>query len=736
MSRCIAHKLNGGLGEHAAAWDELRHRLCKANPMLNSRFVDALLAHFGDGSEYLCILHADGLPQAMCVLRAQRNGIWTSFFPSPVLIGPMLISRSQMASDLFIGLPDVARHITLLGNDPAYQLPAQKSDQRITSKDHSLVMSVDFAGSFDDYWSTRSKGLAHEFAMVERHISANSIATKFHCHTSPADLLDAMTHHAALESRQRAGHKKRAESTSNVHRSFYQDICARFAQTGHTLAFQLWLDDRLAASQIAIVDGSTAIILLTAVDESLATYLPSRLIQRKVLEHMFRTYPGGRMEFYDNVCQEQLAWATTHRKSQHIDLFRKSLFINLLSMLGTGRADLSEGGTTSSIHAGTVRTFQHFDRLPIEVEQLFLDAESVNIEFGPTWYKNLVDSVYPTDKGIQIFVLYDDDQPVAAIPTLAAGSAMNKKIASLSNYYSAIYAPVVRPGVKARDLVPLITAMRSSFPFLGSMKFAPMDPESKAYGLLFDALRMAGLPPFEYYCFGNWFLRVDGRWADYLKGRSATFRSNIKRASKKFTAEGGTLELILGGAELERGLMAYDRVYSGSWKIPEPFANFVPGLIRACAVRGWLRLGIAWLRGEPIAAQLWIVAGARANIYKVAYHEDYKGYAPGTLLAAMLIEHVIDQDGVAEVDYMIGDDPYKKTWMSDRRERWGIVAYNPRSAAGLVGLALELSGRAIKPAVTGAKLMSSRISARFYEIRSSLQARARRLFKWRATNTE
>ncbi len=114
------------------------------------------------------------------------------------------------------------------------------------------------------------------------------------------------------------------------------------------------------------------------------------------------------------------------------------------------------------------------------------------------------------------------------------------------------------------------------------------------------------------------------------------------------------------------------------------------------------------LFGEPIAAQLWIVAHGRAEIYKLAYDENFKQYSPGTLVTAMLMQHVFEQDKVREVDYLIGDDPYKTTWMSQRRERWGIVAYNPRTLLGLLGLGLELAGRALKRlhATFGGKLRS------------------------------
>lgn len=107
-------KLNGTLGAHAAAWDALNQRQFQANPMLDSRFVDGLLRHFGDGSERLCVLQTDGEPQAMCLLRPKALGIWTTFLPAQAQIGPVLISDAQYVKSRFGGLP---------GTAPIHQVP-------------------------------------------------------------------------------------------------------------------------------------------------------------------------------------------------------------------------------------------------------------------------------------------------------------------------------------------------------------------------------------------------------------------------------------------------------------------------------------------------------------------------------------------------------------------------------------------------------------------------------------
>jgi CelD/BcsL family acetyltransferase involved in cellulose biosynthesis len=47
-----------------------------------------------------------------------------------------------------------------------------------------------------------------------------------------------------------------------------------------------------------------------------------------------------------------------------------------------------------------------------------------------------------------------------------------------------------------------------------------------------------------------------------------------------------------------------------------------------------------------------------------------------------MMEHVIEKDRVSRIDYLTGDDDYKKNWMSVRKERHGIAAYNPRTLSG------------------------------------------------------
>jgi len=343
----------------------------------------------------------------------------------------------------------------------------------------------------------------------------------------------------------------------------------------------------------------------------------------------------------------------------------------------------------------TVEAYAHVRELPAEALALLSRAEQRHIEFGADWYANLIDHVYvhqTLTHQVRVHVLRRQNRVLAVLPTVAQSGSLGREISALSNFYTAIYAPALDEDIEAEDLLPLTRALRHGSARAAAYRFSPMDPASREFVLLKRALSLAGLSTHSYFAFGNWYEPVQKHWADYLKERSGQVRSTIKRNAKKFVADGGRLEIVEGGERLEAGLAAYQAVYAQSWKVAEPFTDFVPGLIRLCASRGWLRLGLAWLGDKPVAAQIWIVANGRADIYKLAYDEAHKALAPGTLLTALLMERALDVDQVREVDYLIGDDPYKAAWMSQRRERFGLVAYDPLTLRGLAGLAHQAIG--------------------------------------------
>jgi hypothetical protein len=344
-----------------------------------------------------------------------------------------------------------------------------------------------------------------------------------------------------------------------------------------------------------------------------------------------------------------------------------------------------------------VEQYANLQNTHADVRKLFHGAATYSVELSAEWFDNLQDTVYGHDRGVSFLATNRGGATTAVLPVRFGTDGHIRTVESLSNYYTSLYQPILSEGTEVDDLSLLVkAAARINNRPLHVMNFHPMDRESLAYSALLRALRRIGWRPFPYFCFGNWYLRVDRPWREYLKQRDGALRSTIKRKGQKFLAEGGEFTVVHGSEEAEKALNSYNAVYSRSWKGPEPYPAFISGLVRWLANEGKLRLGIASIAGQAAAAQIWITNNKSASIYKLAYDEAFSTFAPGTLLTAHLMEHAIDRDKVSEVDYLIGDDNYKKSWMSDRRERWGIVAYNPRSALGLALLFREMAGRIIK----------------------------------------
>ena len=690
--------LQGSLGEHTGAWDALNARAFGDHPLLSSGFVNGLLRNFGSGAEHLCLLGNDGQIEAMCVLQRCSAMLWTSFLSSQGQIAPTLIADGAAVPALLRRLPRGVAQLDLLCNDPHVGGVVNTSQPTTHRMNHALTMKVDLAGTFENYWEQRPKQLRSNFRRYEKRLLADGLAARFVSIAAPTEMIAAVDRYAILEGKGWKGRNGTALGSTMAQQHFYQDLMARAAEDGNASVVELWFGDELAASRLFLSRGKMHVILKTSFDERFAVYAPGRLLLRHLIQQAFVAYPGDAVEFYTDASSDQLAWATAPRRIQHASYHRWPLLSDVVRALRgfrrAGRVMRSAG--SGSKNNFRVEVYNHPDALPAQVQAFLSEAEVRNIGFGGDWYRNLIKTVYPDDPGVRFYTLHKNDKILAVLPLRSRKVGATLKLNSLTNFYTTLYEPVLDRSIQSAELAEIFARVQSDFPRFASLTLSPMDTAADAYQVLLGAMRIRGLQPFEYFSFGNWYLPCTGTWTDYLAGRSGTLRSTIKRMTKKLAADGGTLEILTDPKDIAIGIAAYSEVYAASWKRPEEFPEFMPGLLKQCADKGYLRLGLARLKGKPIAAQVWIVAHGRAEIYKVAYHESYKAYAPGTLVTALLMQHAIEEDQVREVDYLIGDDAYKKTWMSHRRERWGVVAYNPRSVGGICGIAVESLGRASK----------------------------------------
>lgn len=259
-----------------------------------------------------------------------------------------------------------------------------------------------------------------------------------------------------------------------------------------------------------------------------------------------------------------------------------------------------------------------------------------------------------------------------------------KSVRSLSNYYSSLYTPMVTSRKDTDHWPHLISMLRQC----SVVDLSPLDAEALSTDVMERAFSRDRWYVRRYFAFGNWYT-LGMPYQGYLASRGSQLRNTITRKGRAFP---GDLRIVTSPDEVEAGMDAYEAVYAKSWKQAEPYPNFARGWARICAENGWLRLGIATMATVPVAAHFWFVVDGKAYIWKLAYDDEYAKTSAGTLVTAHLMRHVLDVDRVTEVDYLTGDDPYKAQWMTDRRERIGMVACNLRTVRGMARAAVECAG--------------------------------------------
>ncbi len=336
-----------------------------------------------------------------------------------------------------------------------------------------------------------------------------------------------------------------------------------------------------------------------------------------------------------------------------------------------------------------VTVYESWDVLPPDCAELFKKDERDSVFFGQSWLRNLAQHGLDDGAVLRIYVVSDGDGVQGILPMRYANQQDRgfspRRIEALANYYTSLFRLVLRQGNEQAILQALANALAQGRQRFDVVDLHPMPQDEPLFTWTKNAMKRAGMLVQTYFCFGNWYLEVAGRsYQEYYETFPSQLKNTLKRKTKQFETNASTrIEIFTRMEDVSKALAAYEKVYLSSWKVPEPHPQFMPGLIHICAEQGWLRLGVAYVEAEPVAAQVWIVHEGIAAIYKLAYDEKYAKLSAGSILTSKLMEYVIDVDKVHEVDYLTGDDGYKKDWMSHRRERWGIVAFNLRTVSGL-----------------------------------------------------
>jgi len=319
------------------------------------------------------------------------------------------------------------------------------------------------------------------------------------------------------------------------------------------------------------------------------------------------------------------------------------------------------------------------------------------------WFENLAQTCAATAKR-QMLVGAGDGEHATVLALRRLSFA---RLESLSNFYTALYGPITTEAADSVRHAKSIVAALDAHGF-GTLRLHPIATERPFWAALTAELVQRGYWVDRYFAFWNWYLPAQGlSWAQYLAQRPSRLRHTILRSRKRLEKTPGyRVELSdasTAAPRVEALVRDFHTVYAHSWKRPEPFPAFIPGLCEFAHRFGQLRLGISYLDERPVAAQIWLHKSGTSSIFKLAYDERYARHGVGTALSAALFEQALDRDHAQEVDFLVGDESYKAEWMSGRRLRQGLIIFNPRSPIGLAAAARHYGAQCLRRWLPGGK---------------------------------
>ena len=260
---------------------------------------------------------------------------------------------------------------------------------------------------------------------------------------------------------------------------------------------------------------------------------------------------------------------------------------------------------------------------------------------------------------------------------------------SMTNYYSPIYG-IAGQSIATLPCAATLQQHASIFSAYDYINILPLySNQMQAWCQSFATLGFKG---FIYQHSVNWYEPDITSLAQYWQRRPSQLKNTLKRKQELMNKDGNFTVKVYseGSAELlMQALIDYHQVYYHSWKRSEPTPAFIDSICQFCWSNQALRIGVIYFENKPIAAQIWFVYKDTAKIFKLAYHTDYNRFSPGTVLTAALMDYVINQDKVQNIDFLTGNDEYKKDWMSEKRYLYGLQLCNKTTIRGQIGAAIN-----------------------------------------------
>lgn len=331
-----------------------------------------------------------------------------------------------------------------------------------------------------------------------------------------------------------------------------------------------------------------------------------------------------------------------------------------------------------------MNTMTKTDYQSVKALQLFSQHNSLFVQ--PEWFYRFEHSIGGIGEP-RWFIQQPDcaeDLLCFAAIALPVANFGGRQLHSMSNYYSPYFDLMAAKPYSEQQLLTFFSAFRPEFTSYDTINIVPCRSDKAA--LWCKALKQIGFHSHIYQYSTNWYHPDIQDINDFWAKRPSRLRHTLQRKKEKMQKSGQYRCHIFSAGnrqELIQLLIDYHHCYRNSWKNTEPNPGFIDAIAELAWQQGKLRLGIMYHLNKPVAAQIWFSEGDTASIFKLAHDKVYTKHSVGTVLTAALAEYVIVQDKISCLDFLTGDDDYKRDWMTHKRPLYGVHGSNLKSFWGL-----------------------------------------------------
>ncbi|MEQ8692202.1 MAG: GNAT family N-acetyltransferase [Pseudomonadales bacterium] len=292
--------------------------------ILHSSFVKALIEHFMDGSETLCVGTQNGRIKALGFLQRRRLGQWQTVMPSQAPLGLFLFENHRFChadvKALAKALPGLVLMIDFLQVDTDGL--TLETDPHFETQPYIETGRLAIPGDYEAYFASLSKNTRQNSKRIGNRLEKEGKEVAISRLTDPEAIREALWEYGDIESRSWKAEHGTAISKTNAQGRFYESLlCSR---PSHDISPEAWLyriNNETAAVDLCVRRKNTLVILKTTYTDDFKQYSPAMQLKFEMIKHYASSDDNlASIEFFGKAMDWHRKLTENIREIRHITL--------------------------------------------------------------------------------------------------------------------------------------------------------------------------------------------------------------------------------------------------------------------------------------------------------------------------------------------------------------------------------------------------------------------------------